>query len=158
MSKPAKKLNDKDKNNPSNGDDRLEKYIQIMDEHHLHELEIMEGNFQVKLVRHSRAPVVTKSLPSASHPPRSSKKIEETLSGTAIKSPLAGLFYRAPSPQAAPFVEESDVVSPETTVCIVEAMKVLNEIKAGAAGKILKILVENGKPVQSGQPLFIIEP
>ena len=75
-----------------------------------------------------------------------------------IKSPLAGVFYRAPSPQAAPFAKEGDDVTPDKTLCIIEAMKVLNEINAGTTGRILKIMVENGKPVQAGQTLFLVDP
>src|SRR5262249_10154154 len=79
-------------------------------------------------------------------------------SGTPIKSPLAGVFYRSPSPAAAPFVKEGDVVTPERVLCIVEAMKVLNEINAGVQGNIPRIMVENGKPVSSGQIIFYVEP
>lgn len=75
-----------------------------------------------------------------------------------IKSPMVGTFYRAPAPDEPPYVEVGDVVNEETVVCIVEAMKVMNEIKAECRGKVAKILVENGQPVEYGQPLFLIEP
>ncbi len=74
-----------------------------------------------------------------------------------IDSPLVGTLYRAPSPEAAPFVKVGDKVTPDTVVCIVEAMKVMNEIKAEKAGVIRDILVENGSAVEFGQPLFVIE-
>ena len=75
-----------------------------------------------------------------------------------IKSPMIGTFYRAPSPESAPYVELGSEVNPETVVCIIEAMKVMNEIKAEAKGVLTQILVENAKPVEFGQPLFKIRP
>ncbi len=75
-----------------------------------------------------------------------------------IKSPMIGTFYRAPSPEAAPYVEVGVEVNPETVVCIIEAMKVMNEIKAEAKGVITQVMVENAKPVEFGQPLFKLRP
>ena len=75
-----------------------------------------------------------------------------------IKSPMIGTFYRAPSPEAAPYVEVGAEVNPETVVCIIEAMKVMNEIKAEAKGVITQVMVENAKPVEFGQPLFKVRP
>ncbi len=75
-----------------------------------------------------------------------------------IKSPMIGTFYRAPSPEAAPYVEVGTDVNPETVVCIIEAMKVMNEIKAEAKGVITQALVDNAKPVEFGQPLFKLRP
>ena len=75
-----------------------------------------------------------------------------------IKSPMIGTFYRAPSPESGPYVEVGSEVNPETVVCIIEAMKVMNEIKAEAKGVITQVLVENAKPVEFGQPLFRIRP
>ncbi|MEN3034052.1 MAG: acetyl-CoA carboxylase biotin carboxyl carrier protein [Aquificaceae bacterium] len=74
-----------------------------------------------------------------------------------IKSPLVGTFYRSPSPGAPPFVEVGDMVSPGQVLCIVEALKVMNEIESDVAGKVVKILVENGETVEYGQPLFLID-
>ncbi len=74
-----------------------------------------------------------------------------------IKSPLVGTFYRAPAPGAPPFVEEGDIVSPGQVLCIIEALKVMNEIESDVKGKVVKILVENGQPVEYGQPLFLID-
>jgi acetyl-CoA carboxylase biotin carboxyl carrier protein len=81
---------------------------------------------------------------------------DETL--TAIRSPMVGTFYRAPAPDAAPFVEVGDAVKESTVLCIVEAMKLMNEIKAELRGTVAKILVENGQPVEYNQPLFLIKP
>ena len=75
-----------------------------------------------------------------------------------IKSPMIGTFYRAPSPEAGNYIEVGSSVTPETVVCIIEAMKVMNEIKAEVKGVITQILVENGKPVEFGQPLFKVRP
>jgi acetyl-CoA carboxylase biotin carboxyl carrier protein len=75
-----------------------------------------------------------------------------------IKSPMIGTFYRAPSPESAPYIEVGTEVSPETVVCIIEAMKVMNEIKAEAKGVITQVMVENAKPVEFGQPLFKLRP
>ncbi len=75
-----------------------------------------------------------------------------------IKAPMVGTFYRAPSPDAPPYVEVGDPVKEDTVLCIIEAMKLMNEIKADCRGKVVKILVENGQPVEYGQPIFVIEP
>ncbi|MGB5848177.1 MAG: acetyl-CoA carboxylase biotin carboxyl carrier protein [Ignavibacteriaceae bacterium] len=75
-----------------------------------------------------------------------------------INSPIVGTFYRAPAPDADPYVQVGDSVSPGTVLCVVEAMKLMNEIESDVAGKVVKILVENGRPVEYNQPLFFIEP
>ena len=87
----------------------------------------------------------------ASTPPPATNEAE-------IKSPMIGTFYRAPSPESAPYVEIGAEVNPETVVCIIEAMKVMNEIKAEAKGIVTQVLVENAKPVEFGQPLFKVRP
>lgn len=89
--------------------------------------------------------------PAASTPPSSGNEIE-------IKSPMVGTFYRAPSPEAANYVEIGTEVNPDTVVCIIEAMKVMNEIKGELRGVITQVLVENARPVEFGQPLFRIKP
>lgn len=83
---------------------------------------------------------------------------EEEKELVAIRSPMVGTFYRAPAPGAKPYVEVGDIVKEDTIVCIIEAMKVFNEIPAGVKGKIVKILVENEQPVEYGQELFLVEP
>jgi acetyl-CoA carboxylase biotin carboxyl carrier protein len=75
-----------------------------------------------------------------------------------IKSPIVGTFYRSPAPDADVYVEVGQVVQPKTVLCIIEAMKLMNEIESDVAGKIVKVLVDNGKPVEYNQPLFLIEP
>ena len=141
--------------------DRLEELLKFMDDENLHELEVSDGAFEVKLVRQSLVPVSSRAFhaPGAGGASKSTEqKVVIPESGTPIKSPLAGIFYRSPSPQSDMYVKEGDVVTPEKTLCIIEAMKVLNEINAGVSGRIIKIMVENGKPVQSGQTLFVVEP
>lgn len=101
----------------------------------------------------------TKVESDASAPPKpesSDATVEEKLA--SIKSPMVGTFYRAPAPDAPSYVEVGDEINEDTVLCIVEAMKLMNEIKAETRGKVAQILVENGQPVEYGQPLFIIEP
>ncbi len=95
--------------------------------------------------------------PQAAEAPQAAPEAQTPISGDTIKSPIMGVFYRAPSPTSSSFVKEGDVVAPGKTLCIVEAMKVMNEIKAEVKMKIVKILVENGNPVTAGQDLFVIE-
>ena len=98
------------------------------------------------------APVATASAPAGAVPAGASTGEQE------IKSPMIGTFYRAPSPESAPYVEVGTEVNPETVVCIIEAMKVMNEIKAEVRGIVTEILIDNAKPVEFGQPIFKIRP
>ncbi len=158
---PKASKSDREDGKPS---DRLEDLMKVMQEENLHELEINDGDVEVKLVRHGRVPVAVsgRAHGPAHHAPAvapAAGKAEEDLGNLKpVKAPLAGVFYRAPSPQAALFVKEGDPVSPEKTLCIIEAMKVLNEINGGISGTVARILVENGKAVSSGQALFLIDP
>lgn len=163
MSKPVNPGNRKTDKVAAKAVERLEELMKLMEEENLQELEITDGPFEVKLVRQGRAPLVhhgparPHSAPSA--PRAAAAKAEEDLGKLVpVKSPLAGIFYRSPSPQSPSFVKEGDVVSPEKTLCIVEAMKVLNEINGGVSGTVVRILVENGKPISAGQNLFLIDP
>lgn len=99
-------------------------------------------------------PAPSTNAASAAPPPRD---LGTAANETIIRAPIVGTFYRAPSPEAEPFVEEGDVVGPEDTLCIIEAMKLMNEIQAEVAGVVRAILVENGQPVEYDQPLFVIE-
>jgi len=104
------------------------------------------------------------SYPAQAAPPNLSVSAPVAIAAPAasseqeIKSPMIGTFYRAPSPESGPYVEVGTEVNPDTVVCIIEAMKVMNEIKAEARGVITQVLVENAKPVEFGQPLFKIRP
>ncbi len=129
------------------------------------ELETKEGRIKVKqyLGQHQQAvvpvqqPVVEiKEEIVSGQPPKTEVKEEKKYH--IIKSPLVGTFYRAPSPGAPPFVEEGDIVSKGQVVCIIEALKVMNEIESDVDGRVVKILVENGQPVEYGQELMYIEP
>ena len=105
------------------------------------------------VVNYSAAPAMLQPVPGAAVPAINAGPVE-----VDIKSPMIGTFYRAPSPESGPYVEVGSEVNPETVVCIIEAMKVMNEIKAEAKGVITQVLLENAKPVEFGQPLFKIRP
>ncbi|MBE6403534.1 MAG: acetyl-CoA carboxylase biotin carboxyl carrier protein [Lentisphaeria bacterium] len=122
-------------------------------------LEIKRGSAAVisapvSMIAPAPAPV---AAPAAAPAPAAAAPAADTAKRVTIDSPLVGTLYRAPSPEAAPFVKVGDKVTPDTVVCIVEAMKVMNEIKAEKSGVIRDILVENGSAVEFGQPLFVIE-
>lgn len=104
------------------------------------------------------APAPTPQTPAAPPAPAPAPATEDTSSHVEVKSPMVGTFYTAPAPDSPPFVKVGDSVDIGTVVCIVEAMKLMNEIESEAKGKIAKILVENGQPVEFGQPLFLIDP
>lgn len=116
-------------------------------------LEIKRGTVQLPAV----APVSMVAAAPAVQAAPAAPAAESAANRITIDSPLVGTLYRAPSPEAAPFVKVGDKVTPDTVVCIVEAMKVMNEIKAEKSGVIKDILVENGSAVEFGQPLFVIE-
>lgn len=155
---------------------KLKTLIDLVSESNVSELEITENEGKVRIVKAvpmSNLPL-TQAIPQAvyqgfSHPvvedmPPDSTHIgaksgtaKEEISGDAIKSPMVGTFYRAPSPGSEPFVKVGQAVREGDTLCIIEAMKILNEIDAEKSGTITRILVENGQAVEYGQPLFIIE-
>lgn len=147
----------------------LKKLVKLMDESSLTELEIKEENVQVRLSKkikqvvaqtasHQVAIMPSSAAVKAAEPEKSTPK--ETKADNKVhevKSPIVGTFYRAPAPDADVYVKVGDSVSAGTVLCIVEAMKLMNEIECDVSGKILKVLVENGKPVEYNQPLFLIE-
>ena len=143
--------------------DRIKSVIDLMREHELCEFSIEEKDLKLSLKRGSPAMMMAPQLmappaaaaPAASAPAAAAPAADAGL--TPITSPLVGTFYRAGSPDAEPFVTVGSRVSKDTVVCIIEAMKVMNEIKAEASGTIKKILVENATVVQFGQPMFLIE-
>jgi len=145
---------------------KLKKLIDLVQESGIAELEITEGEERVRIVKNgdpaparqgSRAPSAGALEPppaaSPAPPPVAAPLVAE---GHVIKAPIVGTFYRASSPNANPFVEVGQSVKEGQTVCIVEAMKLMNEIEADASGVIKAILVENGQPVEYGQPLFLL--
>ncbi len=147
----------------------IKKLIKILESSEVTDLEIEENGTRVKLakkvrvtqsVSYAQAPIAApaNSQTSVSVSKTDDKKHADENTGLhEIKSPIVGTFYRAPAPDADSYVQVGDVVSAGTVLCIVEAMKLMNEIESDASGKIVKILVENGKPVEYNQPLFLLE-
>jgi acetyl-CoA carboxylase biotin carboxyl carrier protein len=142
---------------------KLKEFIKFMDENNLCELEIEEGGKRIRLKKggNGEAAVVipqpiaaasSAANPGAAEPQTKNENVVE------IKSPMVGTFYRAPSPGAQSYVEIGDTIKPGDVVCIIEAMKLMNEIKAEVGGKIVDITVDNGEAVEFGHSLFHIEP
>ena len=139
--------------------------IDLMKKNAISEFELERQDFKIKLKRGSLgAPMPTPyDDPASSYASQAASALlpvppSNTLGDLEIRSPMIGTFYRAPSPESANYVEVGMEVGPETVVSIIEAMKVMNEIKAEAKGVITQVLVENAKPVEFGQPLFKIRP
>jgi acetyl-CoA carboxylase biotin carboxyl carrier protein len=146
---------------------KLKKLIDLVQESGIAELEITEGEEKVKIVKGgmvsmTAAPAVmavppAPPAPSAAAPAAApSAPPAEGQEGHVVKAPMVGTFYRSPSPDAKAFVEVGQAVKEGETICIIEAMKLMNEIEADASGSVKAILVENGQPVEYGQPLFIL--
>ncbi len=148
---------------------KVKKLIELIEESDIAEIEIHEGEESVRISRASAiAPTVVAAAPvaaAATAAPAAAPtaisaeeaKAEEAISGYSVTSPMVGTFYRSPSPNSKSFVEEGQKVSKGDTLCIIEAMKILNQIEADRGGIIKRILVENGQPVEYNQPIFIID-
>lgn len=148
---------------------KIKKLIELLEESGIAEIEIREGEESVRISRQAQGtPVVTQSqaapAPSAAPAPAAVPPPQETAAetpalppGHVVKSPMVGVFYRSPSPGAKPFVEVGQRVVVGDILCIIEAMKMLNQIEADKAGTIVAIPVESGQPVEYGQPLLVIE-
>ncbi|MFN3861805.1 MAG: acetyl-CoA carboxylase biotin carboxyl carrier protein [Roseateles sp.] len=150
---------------------KLKTLIDLVSESNISELEITEADGKVRIVKSDPAaagaamqpvyapapavPVVHAAAPVAAPAPATPAAAAET--GHVVKSPMVGTFYRASSPNAKPFVEVGQAVKEGEAICIIEAMKIMNEIEADKSGTITKILCENGQAVEFGQPLFVIE-
>ncbi|MEE2705735.1 MAG: acetyl-CoA carboxylase biotin carboxyl carrier protein [Planctomycetota bacterium] len=146
---------------------KIRRLVQLMEEHSLTEVDLEQGEQRIRLRRQGEVvqaappPAAPVAVPAAPQPPAAATSapapaVEEKL--VTINSPMVGTFYTAANPDAAAYVKVGDHVGPDTTVCIVEAMKVFNEIPAETSGKIVASLVENGDPVEYGQPLFKVDP
>src|SRR5205807_305973 len=143
---------------------KLKKLIDLVQESGIAELEITEGEEKVKIVKGGPvsmmpAPASAMAPPAASRPAPAAAPAAEAETGQeghVVKAPMVGTFYRSPSPDAKVFVEVGQAVKEGDTICIIEAMKLMNEIEADASGSVKAILVENGQPVEYGQPLFIL--
>ena len=145
---------------------KLKKLIDLVQESGIAELEITEGEEKVKIVKGgvvsvSAPPVMAMpaAAPAGAPAPAAAPAGESRDAGQeghVVKAPMVGTFYRSPSPDAKVFVEVGQAVKEGDTICIIEAMKLMNEIEADASGVVKAILVENGQPVEDGQPLFIL--
>ena len=125
----------------------------------LAELEVTTGETRIRLTRTPpSAPVASPAVVTASSPPPAHVADALSFEGITIEAPMVGTFYRASSPTADPYVREGDSVKEGQILCIIEAMKLMNEIETRAGGRIARILVDNGQAVEYGQPLFLIEP
>ncbi len=155
---------------------KLKKLIELVEASGIAEIEITEGEEKVRIAKHVPAPAypfppsypagltvhatpvptAPQPLLAASEPTPAASEGSGLPAGHVVKSPMVGTFYRAPSPNAPPFVEVGSTVKVGDRLCIIEAMKLMNEIEADVAGVVKAILVENGQPVEYGQPLFVI--
>ena len=143
---------------------KVKKLIELLEESDLAEIEITEGDDSVRISRHSQAPV---PAPGPVAPPTAAPVAatgEATADappalpdGTTINAPMVGTFYASPAPGAKPFVQVGSEIQVGDVLCIIEAMKMMNQIESEQAGRIVSVLVENGEPVEFGQPLFVIE-
>ena len=141
---------------------KLKKLIDLVEESGIAEIEVTEGEEKVRITRATAAPAPVYAAPAhvaAPAPAPASAPAAPAARdlSNAQKSPMVGTFYRAPGPNAAAFVEVGQQVKAGDTLCIIEAMKLMNEIEAEKSGTVKEILVENGTPVEFGEPLFIIE-
>lgn len=151
----------------------LKKLIKMVEQSEVTEFSVQEGDLKVKISKNSKGSANVNLQPSfdysrsafsnpgntqqTNEPPATVVPIEAKSNLHEIKSPIVGTFYRAPAPDADPYIQVGDMVSPGTVLCIVEAMKLMNEIESDVSGKIVKILVDNATPVEYNQPLFLIE-
>jgi len=146
---------------------KIKRLIELLDESGVNEIEIHEGEESVRIARGApavaapapvaAAPAAPAAAPAPAEAASASAPAAPEITGHAVRSPMVGTFYRAPSPEAEPFVEEGQTVSAGETLCIIEAMKMLNQIEADRSGVVSSVLLENGQPVEFDQPLFIIE-
>ncbi len=144
----------------------LRQLVELMNEHDLGEIDLRQGDTRIRLRKHAepttaggdaRAASASAASGSSTRPAPAAEARPSEDHLVVLKSPMVGTFYAAPDPDSPPYVKVGDHVGPETTVCIVEAMKVFNQIPAEIAGQIVAVLVENGAPVEFGQPLFKVD-
>ncbi len=150
---------------------RIRRLVELMNEHELHEIDLRQGEMRVRIRRGGELPAAALPLrqpvaappppaPAVSPPAPPPREVEvhaEEEHVVPVKSPMVGTFYSAPDPDSPPYVQVGDHVGPESVVCIVEAMKVFNQIPAEVSGRVISVLVENGEPVEYGQPLFKVD-
>ena len=145
---------------------KVKKLIELLEESGISEIEISEGEESVRISRYPKpGTVTTTAAPAASAAPPpaaapampAAEPVAPPVRGQQVTAPMVGTFYTGASPGAKPFVELGTEVKPGDTLCVIEAMKMMNQIESEYAGRVVSILVENGSPVEFGQPLFIIE-
>ena len=144
---------------------KVKKLIELLEESGIAEIEINEGEESVRISRYSAAapvqqmaaPAPVAAAPAAAAEPKSTSDDTPAISGHSVNAPMVGTFYTAASPGAPAFCKVGDSVSEGDTICIIEAMKILNQIEADKSGVVKAILVENAQPVEFGQPLIVIE-
>jgi acetyl-CoA carboxylase biotin carboxyl carrier protein len=146
---------------------KLKTLIDLVSDSNVSELEITEAEGKVRIVKsmgvaasvvlQQAAPVAAAPVAVAAAPVAEAPVVAEAAAGHAVKSPMVGTFYRSSSPGSAPFIQIGSVVKEGDTLCIIEAMKILNEIESDKSGTVTQILCENGQAVEYGQPLFIVE-
>jgi acetyl-CoA carboxylase biotin carboxyl carrier protein len=144
---------------------KVKKLIELLESSGIAEIEISEGEESVRISRYAQAgPPVAQTVVQAPAPAESPAPAADaagetsgSTSGFEVTAPMVGTFYASPSPGAKAFVEIGSVVNEGDTLCIIEAMKMMNQIEADVSGKVVSILAENGNPVEFGQPLFIID-
>ncbi|MBL8825463.1 MAG: acetyl-CoA carboxylase biotin carboxyl carrier protein [Planctomycetaceae bacterium] len=146
---------------------KLRRLIELMNEHDLGEVDLRDGDVRVRLRKKGEVAAVEARPAMAAPAPVAAAPAAPTAAAAAapkednlivIKSPMVGTFFAASSPENPPFAKVGDRIGPESTVCIIEAMKVFNEIPAECSGQIAAVLVKNGDPVEYGQPLFKVDP
>jgi acetyl-CoA carboxylase biotin carboxyl carrier protein len=137
-----------------------EAVVELALRHNLAELEVEADGMRIRVVR-EHAPMAGPAARAEAPPPGVQRAVDEAglpSNLVTIEAPMVGTFYRAARPDAPPYVSEGDVIKEGQVLCIIEAMKLMNEIEAKVAGRIARILVENAQPVEYGQPLFLVEP
>ena len=137
-------------------DQDVKEILRLIDQSDLDELLIETGDFKLHVLRGAAAPQSTGHRPQATEP--STVNRQPSTDGATIDAPMLGTFYRAEAPGAAPFVDVGASVSPDTTVCLIEVMKMMNSIPAGVEGTIVEVCADNAALVEFGQPLFRVEP
>ena len=141
----------------------IDQVVELAVRHNLAELEVEAAGTRIRIVR-EHAPAASgprvEAAPATATPLQqpAPESVESTAHLLTVEAPMVGTFYRAPKPDAPPFVTEGDVVKEGQVICIIEAMKLMNEIESKVAGRIAKVVVENGQPVEFGQPLFLVDP
>ena len=141
----------------------LDQVVELAVRHNLAEIEVEAAGTRIRIVREhapGAAPARVEAAPAIVAPLQqpAAEAVESTAHLLTVEAPMVGTFYRSPKPDAPPFVTEGDVVKEGQVICIVEAMKLMNEIESKVAGRIAKVVVENGQPVEFGQPLFLVDP